>query len=73
MSLNVIKDEYVENVCKRGEADCCSYLGFAAEGWTCLKLQPGLKATIDRKRAAKAMRAMGDNCLGYEVDVSGVN
>jgi len=58
-------EKYAIETCKLGQkAKCCSYLACGPEGFGCLK-GGSLKKVIDQRRAAKSMRAMGDNCKGY--------
>ena len=60
---------HVNDVCKMGQKkDCCSYLAFGYDGWQCMK-ESSLKTTIDARRSAGVMNAMGDNCIGYDVFV----
>lgn len=68
--LNVISEEHLLNVCKRGQKECCAYIGFGPDGWECLKVKPGMKATIDARLAEGSMRAKGDNCAGWGLDES---
>ena len=57
--------EYMNEVCKLGQgADCCRYITVGADGLSCAKDDPGIKASIDRQ--VVQMRAKGDNCDGWD-------
>ena len=59
--------EYIKQVCKIGQgADCCRYLGCGAEGFECLKFEPGMKQVVDRAWAIDEHVAQGDNCAGQQ-------
>lgn len=60
---------YVEEICKIGQGKaCCRYLLMVAGrgGFSCGKLDPEFKATLDARVAAKTINAQGDNCAGNE-------
>lgn len=61
--------EFVMKTCapEGGGPATCSFLLMGADGWHCAKEEAGLRAEIERRRAAKAIRAMGDNCSGPPV------
>lgn len=65
--MSNIADDHVKLVCQPGKQCCCSFLTMhGSSGWTCVKAAglEGLKALIDKRRAEKSIRAMGDNCSG---------
>lgn len=55
----------VKEICKPNQIDCCSYLAVDPTGFICCKTN-SLKFIIDQRRAEGTMRAMGDNCPGYD-------
>lgn len=65
--MSLIKDKkHIDKVCRLGQmGKCCSYFGCGTEGFECFKEVKGLKAHIDKRRAAGTMNAKGDNCVGY--------
>lgn len=60
----LIPDEYVMRVCKPGSEETCRYLLLGPKGWTCGKMDPGAKNTLDLRVASGMMKAKGDNCIG---------
>ena len=64
MTLALIEKEHITAVCKPGSSECCRYL-VATTAFACAKLEPSLKAEMDRRVAAGTMNAKGDNCPGW--------
>lgn len=63
MNIKLSKPQ-VENICKFGKGeDCCSFLIFGGDGFSCAK-GTSVEATISYRRFLETMRAMGDNCSG---------
>ncbi len=60
---NLLTSEQTENVCKPEELECCSYLVVSPEGLECAK-GTSVEAELKRRREAKTMRELGDNCTG---------
>jgi len=61
-----IDDERAKNVCKAGKGkDCCRYLTFGSDGWTCAKTTP-MKGIIDSRVDAGMSNAQSDNCEGLD-------
>lgn len=63
--MTTLDTEYVTEVCQPGTVDCCRYLGASAEGFGCLK-HTKLAQQLDDRVAAGTIRAVGDNCPGYD-------
>jgi len=60
--------EHVKNTCKVGQDNVtCRYLAFSG-GFRCVKLDPGLKAQLDKRVAEDSIGAQGDNCPGKPFD-----
>ncbi len=58
-------DDFVKQTCKIGQgADCCRYVTMGVDGWGCAKVNPRMKAYIDKRTD---MKAKGDNCPGFGV------
>lgn len=60
--------ETVRSICKMGQGSaCCSFLLAGMGGFVCAKApgKEGFKATLDARRQAGSMGAMGDNCAGW--------
>ena len=60
-----VTKEHQTEVCRLGQGElCCSYLGFTpGVGMACLKASQ-FEEMISKRREAKSMAAMGDNCSG---------
>jgi len=63
--LNV-EENYVLEICKLGEKDCCRYLSRDGNGYCCEKKYPDRKAYLDKMVEDKKVFAAGDNCEGKE-------
>ena len=62
--MSKINEEHLKNVCLLGAGSLtCSYLGMGGQGFECLK-RTQFQGIIDRRRAERQIRAMGDNCSG---------
>lgn len=60
--------ETVRSICKMGQGSaCCSFLLAGMGGFVCAKApgREGVKATLDARRQAGSIGAMGDNCFGW--------
>jgi len=67
-----IPDDHLKAVCKMGEgAACCRFVVAGAEGIECAKHQEEIAAEINRRVAAGAFTAQGDNCPGFGGEASG--
>lgn len=65
LSKEQIKD-HVTTVCKIGKGEkCCRYIARGLDGMRCLKIDPPMKALIDRR--ADQMNSRGDNCAGRKL------
>jgi hypothetical protein len=65
-----IPEDYVKTICKIGQgALCCRYIVGGPQGLECAKHEPELAAQINRRVAAGAFTARGDNCDGIAAGV----
>jgi hypothetical protein len=63
-----ISYELARSLCRVGTGSpCCRYLAGDAQGFKCLKLDPGAKTHIDARVAAGTFNAKGDNCPGKDM------
>lgn len=58
-----LSDDFVNETCKPGSAECCRYLTMGRDGWACQKLT-GVGLYIDKRVEAGTMKAKSDNCPG---------
>jgi hypothetical protein len=64
MNENTVTETQMKTLCKIGKGkECCSYLIYGQGGFVCAKGSP-LEQSINARRQAKTMNAMGDNCSG---------
>ncbi|MGO8241293.1 hypothetical protein ACC806_34715 [Rhizobium ruizarguesonis] len=67
---SAIPGDYAQAVCKIGQgAACCRYVVGGPHGLECAKHTPELAAQINRRVAAGAFTAQGDNCEGLKAEV----
>ncbi len=70
MPLIVVPDNWRYLVCGFGNGPrTCSYLGLHPTGFVCMK-NAEMRATVDERRDAGTMRAMGDHCDGTPWEVA---
>ncbi|HMF66109.1 MAG TPA: hypothetical protein VK602_00695 [Phyllobacterium sp.] len=63
--MQVIPLQHLDNVCKMGHgAETCRYIVADGGGIKCAKHEPVLVEQINRRVAANAFVARGDNCEG---------
>jgi len=63
--MPVIPKDHLKTVCKMGHgADCCRFIVADGGGIQCAKHEPVLVEQINRRIAADAFTARGDNCEG---------
>jgi len=66
--FNIISDDYLINVCRYRQAECCKYIIFFENvgNFYCVKNAPELRERIEAH--ASEMAAKGDNCEGLEYE-----
>ena len=59
----------VQDVCKPGSPSTCSFLLMGEGGWQCAKSpgNEGFRRILESRRVAGTIKAMGDNCDGWNV------
>jgi hypothetical protein len=61
---------HAQNVCRIGQGwATCRYIAGTHLGFRCQKLNPDMRAYIDRRVAMHDFKARGDNCDGKPSDV----
>lgn len=64
MKQNIVTIEHAKTICKLGQGtNVCSFLIGGQDGFECAK-GTIWQASIAERRAAKSMKATGDNCPG---------
>ena len=64
LSLKIISNAHLINVCKYRQPSCCKYIVFFSEkdNFYCIKNVPELCSRM--KQSEATMKATGDNCEG---------